>query len=54
MVLVSCQVCGGKQFKNEDAYQQHARDSKTHRLKEKAQKTLALTKPQVLATSSVP
>lgn len=35
MAPVTCKVCGGKTFKTDEAYAQHARDSKTHHLKEK-------------------
>ena len=35
MAPVTCKVCGGKAFKTDEAYAQHARDSKTHHLKEK-------------------
>ncbi|KAI0684511.1 hypothetical protein BC835DRAFT_633916 [Cytidiella melzeri] len=30
MAVVVCRICDGKQFKNEEAYQQHARDNKNH------------------------
>ncbi|KAI0341431.1 hypothetical protein BDW22DRAFT_304285 [Trametopsis cervina] len=33
MAVVTCRVCNGKQFKDEEAYAQHARDNKTHQKK---------------------
>ena len=33
MAIVTCHICNGKQFKNDAAYQQHARDNKTHQMK---------------------
>lgn len=46
MAPVVCQLCGGKKFKDEEAYAQHARDNKAHRLKEKLQR------PQAKASQS--
>ncbi|KAI0088876.1 hypothetical protein BDY19DRAFT_153407 [Irpex rosettiformis] len=47
MAIVVCQICGGKQFKNEAAYQQHAKDNKTHQAK-----ALALRKTSTPAATS--
>ena len=54
MAVVICTLCDNKQFKNQEAYEQHARDNKKHKEKARLQVSRAQVVVPSLTTLSQP